>query len=419
MDCKSLTAHLSIASVVLIGLLVGCSKDEGGTPSGPAITVQHPASGEKWLKEIPYEIVWSAEDMQGQVQIELSQNGGTSYTLQIAANADNDGSFFWTIAYDASPSCKLRIRSSTDTSVAGESEVFTIQALIWDTVASGATDVIYDVEVVGNEAWAVGLNGTVLHKAEGINIWVRQSAATSSFLYSVSFASQLEGWFVGTNRSIFKTVSGGASWVPQGTFSTDAILSVFAIDGQNAWAVSQRTRYHTSNGGQVWAEAPLGAGITMEEIFFVNESDGWAVGLSSPLPFVEHTTDGGVTWTPQTVGGTGALIAIHALNDSVAAVAGTLGKIFYTVDGGATWQDRSVATTFTLTAVRLLDRDRLWVSGNNGVVMHSPDAGLHWGTIPSGYPAAQLRGLEFGTDNKIYFATTLPFALTATLASIE
>src|SRR5262249_43499112 len=61
------------------------------------VLVLSPSGGQSWPLARTFPIRWRSQDTQGQVQIDLLQQGSTSPVFTIAANAPNTGSYSWAI----------------------------------------------------------------------------------------------------------------------------------------------------------------------------------------------------------------------------------------------------------------------------------------------------------------------------------
>jgi len=73
-----------------------------------SITVTSPDGGESWEAFSLHNITWTTQGTVGNVKIELSTNGGTSYT-DIVASAPNNGTYSWTVPHTPSSYCLVRI----------------------------------------------------------------------------------------------------------------------------------------------------------------------------------------------------------------------------------------------------------------------------------------------------------------------
>jgi hypothetical protein len=90
----------------------------------PNVSLISPNGGETWIAESEYDITWSATDNVNVALIDLfySTDGGSIW-LEIAKDELNDGAYSWTVEYDLSTNCKIRVdahdssdRTSSDVS---------------------------------------------------------------------------------------------------------------------------------------------------------------------------------------------------------------------------------------------------------------------------------------------------------------
>ena len=77
-----------------------------------SITVTSPNGGESWEAFSLHNITWTTQGTVGNVKIELSANGGTSYT-DIVASASNSGAYSWTVPNTPSSNCLVRISEAS------------------------------------------------------------------------------------------------------------------------------------------------------------------------------------------------------------------------------------------------------------------------------------------------------------------
>ncbi len=82
----------------------------GGTES---ITVISPNGGEDWQAGSEQEIIWTSSDFTGQIRIEVSMNGGTTYD-EIVASTDDDGFYTYSVSNDESNTCLVKISDAAD-----------------------------------------------------------------------------------------------------------------------------------------------------------------------------------------------------------------------------------------------------------------------------------------------------------------
>lgn len=125
------------------------------------------------------------------------------------------------------------------------------------------------------------------------------------------------GWLVGDGGLVLKTESGGVVWEAPPTPLPDALrdfaeFRAVASQGKHVWIAGQpgSVVWHSPDGGHTWNRQFTGETVPINDLAFISETDGWAVGA---LGVVLRTTDGGQTWT--TVHGKNrriALLAVHA-----------------------------------------------------------------------------------------------------------
>jgi uncharacterized repeat protein (TIGR02543 family) len=86
-------------------------------PELSAITITSPNGGEQWQLGETKNITWTSAGSPGSyVKIEISRNGGTSWTT-LTDSTDNDGNYSWTISGDTSINCLIRITSTNNSNI--------------------------------------------------------------------------------------------------------------------------------------------------------------------------------------------------------------------------------------------------------------------------------------------------------------
>jgi Leucine-rich repeat (LRR) protein len=115
----------------------------------PSITVTSPNGGEIWEAGATQAITWSAINIEGNVIIEYSTDGGEPWQ-EIASTPVNDCSYNWTVPDSPSDNCLVRISSGTsdDSPSDTSDEVFSI--------VSPSSANITVISPNGSEIWEVG-----------------------------------------------------------------------------------------------------------------------------------------------------------------------------------------------------------------------------------------------------------------------
>jgi len=97
------------------------------------ITVSSPNGGETWEAGTTHDILWSSENISGNVKIEYSTDNGTNWTA-IETSTKNDGSYAWTVPDDPATECLVRIMDLDDVPFDVSDDVFTIsEPITYDT----------------------------------------------------------------------------------------------------------------------------------------------------------------------------------------------------------------------------------------------------------------------------------------------
>ena len=159
----------------------------------------------------------------------------------------------------------------------------------------------------------------------------------------------------------------------------------------------------THDGGVHWNSQASAMGTTLNQVRFVGNSNGWALGDDGTIVF---TKDGGVSWQ-QASGLKGSpLNSICMTSQSAGWVVGDFGLVAKTTDGGKTWQLEDVSQQRTsagqrvtvgevrFNAVYFVDAESGWIVGDAGVILATSNGGKSW-SLQEGPIRENLRGVYF------------------------
>ena len=239
-----------------------------------------------------------------------------------------------------------------------------------------------------NHGWAIGEKGKIIATTNGRD-WEIQTSKVDNPLKGIYFVNTDIGFAVGANDTILSTKTGGRTWkVVQGgvigAIGDDEATMYNAIqflDESTGWVagvhvvplVSQNSVIQkTVDGGQNWDAQETGTEDVLEDIFFVDDKHGWAVGENG---LILHTSNGGEKWTAQASGTEETLRSIRFTDKFMGwAVGGDLGVgvIVHTNDGGKKWEIQDpgdpMIQGFQMNSVFALDK-QVWLAGGNGVIL--------------------------------------------------
>jgi hypothetical protein len=210
------TARTRVTSVSLPS--VQDASDANFTLLQPTVTVTSPNGGESWIAGSAQTVQWSSSNLSGNVNIDLSTDGGTSFPIVVASNTPNDGSEAWTVSAVGTTTARVRVSSVSTGSVSDASNTnFTI---IQPSITVTAPN--------GGESWGVG--GTHMIS------WV-STAVTGTVTVQLSR----------DGGTTFETIAAGIAnsgtlpWVVTGPATANANIRITSVDNPAIYDLSNST----------------------------------------------------------------------------------------------------------------------------------------------------------------------------------
>jgi photosystem II stability/assembly factor-like uncharacterized protein len=157
------------------------------------------------------------------------------------------------------------------------------------------------------------------------------------------------------------------------------------------WRVKARHAGGSSDWPKVWANQNSGTAAGLNDIFFANANNGYAVGDNGT---VVNTSDGGTTWTLKPTGISTALNSCHFTSTTTGFVVGDGGVILKTTDNGTTWTPQTSGTTETLTSIFFINTNNGYIAGENGVILKTTNGGTAW-TLQNSGTTENLMSVHF------------------------
>jgi hypothetical protein len=165
------------------------------TIGDPTVTVTSPGTGASWTIGVPQTITWASNLPGATVRIQLSRNGGTTYS-DLTTSAPNSGSFAWTPTGATTTTARIRVTINGSPTATATSGQFTLAAATLKVTAPNTTT-----------TWTIGSARTVT--------WTHNVGTAATFKLEVSR-------------------NGGASW----SVLADAAPGGGATTGSYAWVVT-------------------------------------------------------------------------------------------------------------------------------------------------------------------------------------
>jgi hypothetical protein len=172
-----------------------------------------------------------------------------------------------------------------------------------------------------NDVWFTGNMRTALHW-NGTRI-SDEGAGIMTELNAIAAVSATDVWAAGNAGGVYRRV--GQTWVRQAEGMTGAVLyGIWAGSSEDVWAIGDGVALHFD--GSTWTSAMLGTGVVGLAIWGTADNDVWAVGRH-PGGLVAHFD--GVSWTPITTPPVGALLAVRGVGANDIWAVGKEGVLRY------------------------------------------------------------------------------------------
>ncbi|MGB9721535.1 MAG: WD40/YVTN/BNR-like repeat-containing protein, partial [bacterium] len=192
---------------------------------------------------------------------------------------------------------------------------------------------------------------------------------------------------------------------------TGAVLDCHTIrvpEGTKTWVVGEKGQIVYKDESGNWHIQNSGTDADLQDVFFIDENIGWAVGgaVGLPVVIILHTTNGGNNWLPQSSGvpGLGVSCIFTDINNGWVSVQWYVarnrqqyqGYVLKTTDGGAHWTPIPIpyhtqpeySTQPCLHGLFFLNSQVGWLTGcelnpaqpppQNAVLFKTTDGGITW-----------------------------------------
>lgn len=184
----------------------------------------------------------------------------------------------------------------------------------------------------------------------------------------------------------FITRINAQSWTLQNSGTTQNLKDVFFVNNSLGFALGDSGIIKTSNGGSAWSEVFPGTGLV--KLHFPTATTGYVSGMTNAS--LLKTTDGGITWndvSPNIQNYSGGGIWFTSADTGFYA-AGNFSsdcKILKTSDGGISWNTVFADTTsIWISYFYFADATTGYATGSDGYVYKTTDAGNSWTSIYMG-----------------------------------
>lgn len=281
----------------------------------------------------------------------------------------------------------------------------------WVQINSGTTLNLYDVQFINDLTGYICGGGTnangpgfVKKSTNGGLSWFTILNSTGE-MNGLSFIDINTGTVVGWS-SIMRTTNGGTTWITQNAPASCSgyYRSIYFLNstiGVIAGDVSQPSGrgiiLFTSNGGLTWLDRCYATFAVYFGVRVFDPNTAIVVGTSGAPGSIIKTTNFGLSWMAQNIGG--VYRGVSFVNNNYGMVSGSgTNNIGKTVNSGANWNFQTISSTFTLNDVNYIDTSTSFTVGISGAIFKTTTGGDNWVQLSSG-TSNTLRSVFFINQN--------------------
>jgi len=203
-------------------------------PPPQSIIVDAPNGGESWETDTPQPIVWHTQNFTGNVKIEISTDGGSTWTIIANNLSTSAASYMWTVSNTPSTNCRIRISDASDGNPSDISDAdFTItsnEAIIIDAPNGG-------------ESWSIGTPQPI--------VWHTHIFTGSVKIELSTYNNGSSSWTTIANNFPTPTANTATSyiWTVSNTPSTDCFVKISDASSGNPYDISDNKFTISASGG--------------------------------------------------------------------------------------------------------------------------------------------------------------------------
>ena len=281
----------------------------------------------------------------------------------------------------------------------------------WAEVETPTSENLNKLEIIGNIAFCVGENGTLLKSTNFGDTWNLLNSSTSSEITSIKFVTANLGFFTTIDGEIFKTQNGGSSWTGEQLQDIGALNCVDFLDENTGLTAGDNGNiFRTINGGNTWNTLGGQSVFVVNDILLMNDTLALSVGAQGS---VLSSSDLGLTWTLVSTESSESFSALEKKNNEVAIFTGTNGVIgeFSAISMSVSEIKSIDSENDWLTDLEVLENGRVFAVGRNSSILRTNNG---WKTLDldSTNDIQSIKffndtlGLTCGSDGKIYKTET-------------
>jgi photosystem II stability/assembly factor-like uncharacterized protein len=272
---------------------------------------------------------------------------------------------------------------------------FNSQRFLWEHQPKFTVNNLYSIGFFDNfNGLACGSNGTLLRSTDGGSTWFTPVTGFSADLRKIQIYNETTAYLAGGSGILMKTTDKGASWEQINPVTNNDFTSVFFIDNQFGFAGTANSEIlRTTDGGLNWSATPIPHPYPnykqkVNDILFLDSMLGYAGGgnASQAGSFFWKTTDGGLSWSPET--GTYTVHDLYINQEGWGLIGGgesTWWKFLKLKSPDGTYSNIMTRIEgFDIYTCWITPKGQGWAAGGAGVIYHSSDFRSGWKQVYSG-----------------------------------
>ena len=225
----------------------------------------------------------------------------------------------------------------------------------WAPKVAGTSNSLRGVHFIDDSIGIIcGGVGTILRTTDGGETWNPITSGTTLTLRSVDFTSHDTGYIAGSSGTVLKTIDAGLTWTPLAFGQTPDLIQIRFANSTTGYATSSTSLFvdgliiKTTDAGATWntvysnSQGLLGLAAVGDSTVYAGGGDNQVPGDTS-YAYIVKSSDGGTTWDTVFTGVTqSTLRAADFISVDTGWFVGDGGYLLHTTDGGATWTNQSV-----------------------------------------------------------------------------
>lgn len=278
-----------------------------------------------------------------------------------------------------------------------------LNAQTWGTQSSSITDDMNGISFRSgsDEGMAVADGGRILKTTDGGLTWSIQNSGTVLNLNAVLMLTLDSAYTVGDSGTVLITANGGSTWNSVSSGTTEQFNDIYLI-GNKGFIVGNNGAIFKVDGTTI-TSVTSGVTADLSGVYMVDPSTAFVSGGAFLNSTILVTFNNGAVWTQLTSGSLNGLNDIWFINDSTGFAVGDVGTILKTTDHGSNWATQVTGSSTNMNAVCFITADSGYVVGGGGLVMRTINGGSTWTTLTSGVTAA-LNSVAFPANYEGYAA---------------